>query len=294
MPVPRVRIVTDSVADVPPEVAARLNIAVLPIYLLLGNQSYRDDATLDRTWFYAQLRARAGQLKTAAPPPQVFGELFASLVAAGAEEIIGLFIAESLSSIVANARLAAAQTSGACVTIVDTAQVTLGQGWLAILAAEAAAQGASGAEIVEYVTQLRPRAGVLGMLDALDHLQHSGRVPWTTIRVGELLKIKPLIRFYDGEATLVRRVRTHARALDALEQGLHALAPFERLALIHSRADAAVLAEFAARLVPLSPQTPLPIVEVSPVFGAHIGPGGLGVAFVQAPEHTLPIGSYHG
>lgn len=290
MPRQRVRIVTDSVADLPPEVARRLGIAVVPVYLQLGNASYRDTPDLEREWVYRQLARGAGSLKTASPPPQEFQAAFEALAAAGAEEIVGLFLSTTLSSICSNARLAAAQVSGARVQIVETGQVTMGLGWLAVAAAEAAAQGASADEIAALIARMRPRTYVVGVLDTLEHLAQSGRVPWAAAWVGELLKIKPLIRFHAGEATLVRKVRTQTRALDMLAQWIGEARPLERLALIHSRAQVPLIADFAARLATLLPGMAVQTIEVSPVFGVHIGAGGLGVAYVRASGSDVASG----
>ncbi|HDQ35057.1 MAG TPA: DegV family protein [Chloroflexi bacterium] len=276
----RIRIIVDSTADLPPALLERWDIVVLPIYLLLEGRSYRDDAALDRARFYEQLAQH--RLKTAAPPPHEFLAAYEALVAAGAEEIIGLFISASLSSIYGNAQLAAQQLEGARVHIVDTGQISMGIGWLAIAAAQAAAEGATASEIVALLEELRQRVLVVGVLESITHLHRSGRVNWATAWVGEILQIKPLIYFYTGEAGLIGKVRTHRRAVQALADWIVALGPLEQVAFLHSHTNPRVSARFQAELTPVLPELTLQPIEVSPVLGVHIGPGGLGVALVQA------------
>jgi fatty acid-binding protein DegV len=81
------------------------------------------------------------------------------------------------------------------------------------------------------------------------------------------------------------RVRTFHRALDRLVEHLTQMAPLERLAIIHTYAEAPLIERLQQILEPLAPERPIPVVEVGPVFGAHIGPGCLGVAVVGAEKN---------
>lgn len=276
------RIVTDCVADIPRALARRLRIEMVPIYLVVGEQSYRDDGTLDRQWFYDRLTERPLP-KTAAPPPQEFLDAYHRLVDEGAEYILGLFAASSVSSIYDHARIAARQLTDVPVKVVDTGQVTMGLGWMAVLAAETAAAGAAPEEVRALILELRHRTRVLGVLDDMDHLRHSGRVGWAKAFVADLLQVKPLVSFEQGAADLIGRVRTHVRARRRLVDRVSWAAPLERLAILHSRVDAAVLSRFQDALAPYAPERPIPVVEVGSVFAAHVGPGCLGVAYVQLP-----------
>jgi DegV family protein with EDD domain len=283
-----VRIITDSIADIPAPVAQRLGIAILPIYLRIGTQSYRDDGSLDRGDFYAQLWQTPERFGTAAPPPAEFLAAYEALVAEGAREIIGLFLSSNLSSIVNNARMAGQQLTGARVHILETGQVSMGMGWQAIAAAEAAAREESTAQIIQTVENVRPRTLVAGALNSLDHLRRGGRVSWAQAWVGELLQIKPLVSFKEGNAVLFGKVRTHHRALQALVDWIGQQAPLERLALLHSHVEPDLISEFRAMLAPYLPPGEIPVVEVTPVFGVHVGPGAVGVAFVQSSPASHP------
>lgn len=278
----KICIVTDSVSDLPAELAARWGITVIPIYLLIGNESYRDDELLNRSAFFERLWQTPRLFGTASPPPSEFQAVYDRLAEAGATDIIGLFIASSLSSVPTNAWLGGQQTERVRVHIVETGQVTMGLGWMAVAAAEAAAQGASVAEITALVEGMRPRTTVAGVLSSLDYIYRGGRVSWARARVGDLLQIKPLIAIHNSEVALLGRVRTHSRALQALATWLRARGPLERVAILHSDVEPEVLAEMQTIVHECWPAGQAPTVAVSPAFGVHIGPGAVGVAVVTA------------
>ncbi len=283
---PRIRIVTDSVADLPEGLVQRWGIKRVPVYLSVDGQSYRDDGTLSHEWFYEQLNGPTPLIQTAAPAVGEFEACYRALAEEGAEEILGLFVASSLSSLAGNGRRAAAEFDAACVRVVETRQVSMGTGWQVIAAVEAIAAGATLSEVVALVESLRERTYVLGILDSLEHLLRGGRVSWTQAKVAKLLRIKPVIGFYDSEARLLGQVRTRRRALKWLSQRVEEAAPLERLALLHSHLAAETLEEVESLLRPLAPPGGMLTVEAGPVFGTHVGPGGVGVALVQASDAT--------
>jgi len=277
-----IRIVTDSVADLPYELIQRFNIKVVPVYVSFGEQHYLDNGTLDREWFYRELAIVSNIPATAAPAPHEFLKVYRQLVDEGAEDIVALFTSASMSSLNNHAMIAAQQVEGARVHVIDTQQVSMGVGWMVVLAAEAIARGVPPADISALIQDVCPRTHVLGVLNAIDHLRRSGRVGWATARLVDVLQIKPIIAFEKGEARLLGRVRTHHRALGRLVTLVRELAPLERLALIHTRASPAFIAQLEQALLPFAPENPIPVIEVGPVFGAHVGPQCLGVALISS------------
>ena len=284
----KIRVVTDSVSDLPWDLARQLGIQVVPIYVILGGEGYLADASLDPAWFYREWERHEGRSQTAAPPPEEFLAAYRDLIAEGATDIIGLFLASPLSSIVRNAELAAEslREGEARVHIVETGQVSMGVGWMAVAAAEAIAQGATLSEVLSLIKEMRSRTYVRGVLASLDHLRRGGRVGWAAAQVAGWLRIKPIISFAQGEAKLAGHVRTYRRALERLTHFVAASAPIERLAIIHSRAPQEALDQLQGDLVALvdDADVPLLIVEVGPIFGTHVGPKGIGVAMVQAEQ----------
>jgi len=278
----RIRVITDSLSDIPPEIAQRLGIRVVPIYLYINGISYRDDGNLDHKWFYDHLTQDTTLPQTAAPAAEEILSVYQTLVAEGAEEIVTLFMDSHLSSLSTNARLAAKQLVGGHVHIMETSQVSMGIGWMVIAAAEAAQQGASVADIADLVADMRQRTLLVGVLNSLEHLRRGGRIGWARARFGDMLQIKPLILFQEGEARLVGQVRTYRRALSWLVDWVREVAPLERLAFLHSHLDPAIVAQLCSDFSPYVPDANVMLVEVGPIFSTHVGPNGVGVALVRA------------
>ncbi len=277
------RLVTDSIADLPPELVRELSIEVVPIYFSFEDWAGPDDGRFDRTRIYQAMRNSSAVPTTAAPAPGEFLAAYQRLVAQGAQDIIGLFLASPLSSIATNAFLAAQQVQGAQVHVLESGQVSLGIGFQVLAAARAAAQGASVEEVKRLVADVARRTYVAGFLESIMFLQRGGRVGWALAWVGDFLQIKPLVSYHQGEATLLGKVRTYRRALTALVEWVRDQAPLEHLAFLHTDVAPEILQELEQGLSDLVPAGQKPwVVEVSPVFGAHVGPGAVGVALVRA------------
>jgi len=134
----RVRILTDSAADLPQAYVTRFQIGVVPIHVSLNGEAHLDDGTLDLDWFYRELSHLRVPPTTAAPAPQEFTRAYAQLAAEGAEEIIAIVTASTLSSLHDHAQIAARKFREARGHVVDGTQVSMGLGWLVVRAAEQA------------------------------------------------------------------------------------------------------------------------------------------------------------
>ncbi|MGH2522092.1 MAG: DegV family protein [Anaerolineales bacterium] len=271
-----IHIVTDSTCDIPPELAERYRIHVVPSILNVEGRSYRDGAEISRLEFYARLPGLKSQPTTAAPASGEFESLYRQL---GEGEIISIHLAAQLSAMFNAARLGA-DASGARVTLVDSGQVSMGLGWQVLAAAEAAAAGRPLAEVLATVESVRRRVRVFAVLDTLEYLRRSGRASAVTAVFGQLLQIKPIVEVAEGKVLPVARLRTHAKALEKLIEMVEALGPLERLAVFHTTSPDEVRV-LAGRLAPRSAQPPL-VGEITAVIGTHSGPGTLGVAGVRA------------
>lgn len=275
-----VRIITDCVAALPPDRVSALKIGVLPVYLTLDGHSYLDDGNLDLAWFYGLLDHVASKPTTAAPSPQDLLDLYNRIAAEGATEIVALFVSSNLSSIYNHAIIAAQQCNAAQVHVVDTQQVSMGEGWLVLTAAEMAQQGASAAQILLKIRDMAKRAWVLGVIDDPDYLRRSGRVSWWAASMAGLLRIKPVIVLRSGQVSMLNKVRTMHRALQRLTNRVMDLGDLEHLAVLHSGADPRWTQELLALMQPLVPGKAIPLMDIGSIFATHVGPRAIGVALV--------------
>ena len=275
-----VRIVTDSTSDVPAEIASELGITIVPAYVQLGNESYRDRVDLSRESFYERLPDMQDAPTTAVPPIDDFAAAYRQC-ADKADEVVAILVSDTLSGMCSAARVAARQVPELKVHVVDSGQVSMGLGWMVIAAAEAAALRRGTEEILAAAQAVGRRLGLFAMLDTLDHLRRSGRVSWARAEASRILRIKPIVRVAEGEVAVLARTRTRRRAVDHMGARAAAMGPLERLAVLHTLAPE--VDEFRQRLAGLCGATSILTVLVTTAIGTHVGPRALGVAAVSAP-----------
>lgn len=278
-----ISIVTDSTCDLPQDVVNDLGITVVPLYINVGQESFLDGIEMSRQEFYEKLPYFDHHPQTASPGPEMFRETYERLAAEGADEVLSIHISASLSGTLNTAQLGAEATEIVPVTVLDSRQLSIGTGFLVEAAAKAAAAERSLAEIIESLREMGRRTHLFAALDTLEFLQRSGRMSWAVSKIGGLLRIKPLLTMHEGDPG-VQQVRTERRAMQRLLDMLANLAPLEKLALVHTNAPEK-LRELRERARPFFPGGKEPIeVDVTPVIGAHIGPGAAGFTCVTAPR----------
>ncbi|MGD1995400.1 MAG: DegV family protein [Anaerolineae bacterium] len=276
-----IRVVTDSTCDLPETIAAEYGVTVIPAYINIGDRSYLDGVELSRREFYEMLPETEHIPMTSAPSPGAFVRAYEGLAAEGATEILSVHISASLSAMLNAANAAAAATDAISVTLFDSTQLTLGTGLLALEAAKAAAEGWSMAEVVAVLEEMAARTYSFAALDTLEFLRRGGRVTQLQYNLGSLLNVKPVLTMYNGELTM-ERVRTRRRAIEYLLKRVSDLGPLEQLHLLHANALDRV-DSLRGRVERLLPKGRMPmVVEVTPVIGAHVGPGAVGLVCVKA------------
>jgi DegV family protein with EDD domain len=273
-----IRIVTDSTCDLPQEIIEKFGISVLPLYINIEDRGYLDGVDLTREQFYQQLPDWDPPPTTATPSTESFIKIYERLAVEGASEILSIHISISLSATVDVARAAAEHVKAIPVTVLDSRQLSLGTGFLVERAAIAASEGKSMQEILEVLEDQISRTHVFAALETLEFLRRSGRMNGAIAGIGSLLQIKPLLKMYDGEPTS-ERVRTSNGATKRLLELLEEKVPIERIALVHTHADekARALLEHVQAKLPKD----IPSVDITPVIGAHIGPGAVGFTVVS-------------
>lgn len=276
-----IKIVVDSACDLPEETAHRYGISVIPMYINQGLQGFRDGIDLTRAEFYERLPGYHPAPGTAAPGLEAFNQLYRQLAGQGADQILSIHLSEKLSSVVNVARQAAHLGQPAPVTVFDSGQLSLGAGFLAISAAQAAAQGASMAELLTLLEEQGRRTYTYAALDTLEYLRRSGRMNGVVSAIGTLLGIKPLLRMHAGQV-MSEKLRTRQNAEARLVEITRQLAPFDQVALVHTHAAERAEA-FLHALQNWLPEGEILRVELSPVLGAHIGLGVVGLVAITRP-----------
>ena len=278
-----VKIVTDSTADIPVEMADRLGIAVVPTYIIFDRDTYRDGIDMTKDQFYARLQVSRTVPSTAAASIGAYEEVYQRL-AEETDEIVSIQVVARLSAIHSVATKAAenvASATGARIQVIDSGQLSMGSGWMAIAAAEAARRGRSLDEVVAIVESMKPRTHTMAVLDTLEFVHRGGRVNWAQALIGTLLRVKPMIDVALGDIKLLERARTMDRAMERLVARITALGPLEHAIVLHTNAPA-LAQQLMARVRVIQPDWKPIATPAGVTIASHAGPGAVGIACVTA------------
>lgn len=278
---PVIRVITDSSCDLPEELAVTHGIEIVPLKIRFGDLEFTDRLELSHAQFWQRLATSSDLPETSAPSAGAFRQSYTSLAEAGAEGIVAICLSSNLSGTYQAAVIAAEQTTGVPIKVVDSQNVSMALGFQVLEAARAAARGESIDGVAAAALEARDRTNFIVALDTLDYLQRGGRIGSTQAFLGGLLNIKPLITMEDGVVAASGRARTRSRALASLVERAGGLgSAIEEVAIVTGNAPD--VDDFRQRLSALIP-TRL-FAEIGPVVGTHSGPGVIGFAYRLGPE----------
>jgi DegV family protein with EDD domain len=272
-----IALVTDSTADIPDDMLNAYQIHVIQNLVIIEGKSLVDGRDISRQDFYERLPEMKSPPTTSTASSGAYQKIYEKLFSQGASQIISLH-ASSLLSGIFNAASAAAQAFGDYVKVLDSGQITLGLGYQVLAAAEAIAKGATLETALSVIEDVRQRVRVVAMLDTLEYVRRSGRVSWARARLGNLLRVKPFLEVREGQVFSLGDTRTRRKGIERLRGFLLSLGALERLAVLHTNAEADAC-QFLDDLGLELADEPF-IVNVTTVIGTHVGPNGLGFAAV--------------
>lgn len=275
----KIKFVTDSVADIPADIAVQRDITVVPCFVNYEGGSYADDGVeLDRDKFYRRLPDMNDLPTTSAMSPDFARE---GLDAAfdDADHVFIITTPARLSGIYNAFRLAAESYPAEQYTLIDSGQLSLGIADQVLVGTEVAAETGSVETTLRAIRAVQQNQAVYAAIDDLKHLRRSGRVGWATASLGALLQIKPVVQVQDGEVSPLVRVRTTARMIDKMVELARQHAPLDRLGILHVN-NPEGLEALKTQLADIAPPDTI-IGTMSPALGTHVGPGALGLAAVR-------------
>lgn len=277
-----VRIITDSGFDVPDASDARLT--VLPLSITFGDTTYADGVDLTNDRFFELLIESDELPKTSQATPYAYAQIFERVRAAGDEAVV-ITLSSGLSGTYQSAVTAAADYPE--VHVVDSKNVTIGQGILVQYALRLADEGRGAAEIASMVESARERLVLLALLDTLEYLRRGGRIPKSVGAIGELLSIKPVVGVRDGEVVMLGKARGSKNGRNLLHQevekngidfGMPVLIGYsglsDKLLRKYLEGNRAI---WEGRVA----EEDLPITSVGATVGTHVGPNAIALAFFR-------------
>lgn len=276
-----VRIVTDSTSDIPPHVAQELGIAIVPLSVIFGEESYKEGKEISHDLFYERLGHAKDLPTTSAPSVGDFVETYRKVLD-DTDEIVSIHLSSKLSATYSNAVQAAAilADEGAKVEVIDSQIISLGMFFLCQAASRAAKDGATSDEIRKLVDSMIPRISVYVALDTLEYVRRGGRIGRARAFLGTVLRVKPILSFEGGEVHPEERVRTRSLAMDRMFQIATAVPNIEEIGVAYST-NAEEAEQMKRRLEEALEGVPVYITRLGPVIGVHGGPGVLGIGILQ-------------
>jgi DegV family protein with EDD domain len=279
----KIGIVTDSTADMPPELINRYQIAVIPLTVSLHGQEYRDGVDLSATQFYREVKKGGTLPYTSQPAPGVFMDCYRTLLKKF-DAIISIHLTEVLSGTVRTARMVREMMPEANIAVVDSGSTTVGLGGLVMETARAVQRGVQFDEVVALVKRLRDKMHFVVALDTLDSICRSGRVSKLQAFLGSLLRIKPILKLTRTEVDLIDKVRSRRDSIAKLLEEFKQQVTLETESIIgiaHTAAE-----EEAQKLKEIIAETfhhaEIIFAQAGPVLGTHVGAGAL--ALVNIPK----------
>ena len=274
-----VKILTDSLGDIPVEIIQKLDIGVIPICVLFGTESFRDGVDITNEQFYAKLVSSNILPTTAVPALGSFIDAYES-AAKAADEILMITTSHKLSAIYDTAVRAAEMVKiKARIKVIDSMSVIMGEGLLAVQAAEMAKKETGIDEITKMVQNNILRTESRMSFDTLDYLKRGGRIGAGKAFLGSLLKINPVLTLKDGEIYPLSRERSRVKSIEALYNWVLSYHKIDALSV----EDATTPEEsdrLVKRLQEKFPGIPLYRSKVGAVIGAHVGPSVIAVSVI--------------
>ncbi len=281
-----VAIVTDSASDLQPERSDSLGIIVVPLVVTFGTETFKAGVELSTAEFWARMTAPEAPFPTtAACSPGDFKAAYDSAFAAGADAIVSIHVAGTLSGTIKSAEIAKGMLPDREIHIVDTLGVSMCEGLLAELAVGMATAGVQAAEIARVCEARRADIATVLTLDTLEYLKRGGRISGAQAAIGTLLSLKPIIEVKDGKVETVDKVRTRGKARTRVIDTL-CVRPVERLSVLHTtNADVETFRDELVARIPGGIDPSMVTIElVGPSVGPHLGPGCVGAVALYRHE----------
>lgn len=193
----QVKIFADSISDIPESWQIQYDIGIVPLYVVYGENAYKDKLEITTNDIYRRADETGELPRTSAPSPADFIAAFTPWIEQG-DTVLFISMSSKLSSTYQNALIAAEELPQGRVIVVDSLNVSGGTALLAVKAAQAAKAGMSAAEIASMLEELRGRVEIEVLVDSLDYLHKGGRVSSVQQMIGNLLKIRPVLRIKEG------------------------------------------------------------------------------------------------
>jgi len=279
----RTVLITDTDSSIPAALAEKHQIIQVPITIHFGEQSYTTGVDIDDVKVFELVDQLNRLPTTAAPSPGAFAEAYRKAFESGADKVICLAVSSKISATYSSAVTASEMFPDKDITVIDTLNLSMGQGLLVLAAADAIHAGKTAADIQAMVSDMNTRMPLYGLLPSLKYLAMSGRVGKLAAGMADTLSIKPILTNNAGKLELLEKTRTQKKAIARMLELATTAAgnrKIERAAMIHvNNPEGALELEKELRAI-----LPLPKEVIhagfTPGLSVHAGAGVVGFTFL--------------
>lgn len=275
----KVKIVTDSTADLSEELVKELGIEVVPLSITIDGETFLDKVDITQKEFLARMKQSVELPKSSQPAVGHFVELYDQLGSDGSE-IISIHMTGGMSGTVTSAENAA-NISESNVTVIDSMYISRALAFQVVEAAKMAKAGQTKEQIVKRINEIRENSTLFVTVDTLENLVKGGRIGKGKAFIGSLLNIKPIASLQDGVYTPVSKVRSHAQIVKYLSKKFAEDVSNKTIkGVAIAQVDALELAtNLKEAIKKLTGYENVDIVETTPVISTHTGPGAIGFMY---------------
>ncbi|WP_430482333.1 DegV family protein [Rossellomorea marisflavi] len=275
----KIKIVTDSTADLSEDMIGELDIHVVPLSIFIEGETYLDRVDLSPEMFLEKMKASDELPKSSQPSAGVFAELYDELGKDGSK-VISIHMTGGMSGTVRSAE-SAAEITDTDVTVVDSRFISRGLGFQVIEAARLAREGKGLEKILKAITEIREKTQLYVVVDTLENLVKGGRIGKGKAMIGSLLNIKPIASLAGGEYTPVAKVRSHTQVVKFLVQQFMEDVKgktIKGVGLCH--ADGLALAQnLKSKIAEKTGYDQFDIGVTTPIISTHTGIGAIGFTY---------------
>ena len=276
-----VQLMTDTTSNMPQAWVRRHGIKVVPVYVIFGEESFKDYVELPPEEFYRRLASAPEMPKTSQPTPADFAQAYKEAKAAGADTVIGVYVTAKASGTCSSAQMAADMVDGLTVHVVDSATTSLPMSWMLVEAARVLEQGGTVEDALAAIERVKTNNALIFTVTEVEHLAHSGRTVGAERVTQAAVKMKPVVSIEEGLPKAVATARTQKAALNKVIELMQARVngrSLKGLGIVHGNIPEQAQA-FAQRVQEtFSYSGDVVIVDFGPALAVHFGPGLLGVA----------------
>ncbi len=274
-----IKIITDSTSDLPKEIAEELGIIVIPLNVHFGDEVYKDGVDIFPDEFYPRLEKSAELPKTSQPSIGDFINIYKPILDNG-DQIISIHVSSKLSGTFNSASQAKSQLDeNNSISIIDTKSVSMGVGLISIYAAKLIkSENLSLEEATKKITDIIDKTETIALVETLEFLQKGGRISKAKELIGNLLKVRPILKSEDGIIVQIGRERSRNKGISFLEQSAKTSSPLQYISIMYSTTPDE--AQNLADKLRSENITPI-IARLGPVIGTYAGPQALAIALIS-------------